>query len=143
MRSNPRCVFDTDVLISALLFDQSRPAQALFAALRAGEILVSADVIVELNDVLGREKFERHVTREERERFLRSLLRETLLDEIRESIRASRDPKDDKLLELAVNGRADCIVSGDGDLLTLDPFRGVRILTPDAFLSALSQGEPE
>lgn len=70
------------MLISALLFDQSRPAQALFAALRTGEILVSADVIVELNDVLGREKFERYVTREERERFLRSLLRDTWLVEI-------------------------------------------------------------
>jgi predicted nucleic acid-binding protein len=59
VRSSPRCVFDTNVLISALLFEQSTPAQAFFAALHAGEVLVSADVIVELNDVLGREKFAR------------------------------------------------------------------------------------
>ena len=143
MRSNLRCVFDTNVLISALLFDQSKPAQAFFAALRAGEVLVSADVILELDNVLGREKFERYVTEEERERFLRSLLRETRLVEIREKIRACRDPKDDKFLKLAVSGGADHIVSGDDDLLALDPFKGVQILTPSAFLDALSRNETE
>jgi uncharacterized protein len=143
VRSNPRCVFDTNVLISALLFDQSKPAQAFFAALHAGEVLVSADVIVELNDVLGREKFERYVKEEERERFLQSLLREAKLVEIREKIRACRDPKDDKFLELAVNGEADCIVSGDDDLLALGPFRGIEILTPGVFLDALSRDKAD
>jgi putative PIN family toxin of toxin-antitoxin system len=45
-------------------------------------------------------------------------------------IRASRDPKDDKFLEAAVNGRADVLVTGDKDLLDLNPFRGVAIVTP-------------
>lgn len=139
MRSNPRCVFDTNVLVSALLFDQSTPAQAFFAALHTGEIIVSADVIAELNGVLNREKFNRYVTEEERERFLRSLLGESELIEIEQKIQASRDPKDDKFLELAVNGGADCIVSGDEDLLVLDPFRGIPILAPDRFLDALSE----
>jgi len=143
LRSNPRCVFDTNVFISALLFDQSTPAQAFFAALHSGEILVSADVIMELNDVLGREKFNRYLTEAERERFLRSLLREARLIEIREKVQACRDPKDDKFLELAVNGGADYIVSGDENLLVLDPFRGIPILTPDNFLDALSEDRPE
>lgn len=143
MRSNPRCVFDTNVLISALLFNHSKPAQAFFAALRTGEVLVSADAILELNDVLGRKKFERYVTEEERERFLRSLLREARLVEIHEEIRACRDPKDDKFLELAVNGEADCIVSGDDDLLMLDPFRGIEIFTPSGFLDALSRDKAD
>lgn len=142
MRSNPRCVFDTNVLVSALLFDRSKPARAFFVALRAGEVLVSADVISELNDVLGREKFRHYVSEEERGRFLRSLLRETRLVEIQETVRACRDPKDDKFLELAVNGDADCIVSGDDDLLMLDPFRGMRILTPGGFLEALPRDTP-
>ena len=104
---------------------------------------MSADVILELDDVLGREKFERYVTREERERFLRSLLREARLIEIREKIQACRDPKDDKFLELAINGEADCIVSGDDDLLMLDPFRGIEILTPSSFLDALSRNKTD
>jgi putative PIN family toxin of toxin-antitoxin system len=137
VRSNPRCVFDTNVLISALLFDKSKPAQALFATLRNGEVLVSADTISELNEVLGREKFDKYLTEEERELFLRSLLQNARLVEIHEKVSACRDPKDDKFLELAVNGAADCIVSGDGDLLALHPFRGVQILIPRAFLDIL------
>ena len=120
-----------------MLFDYSTPAQAFFAALHAGDIIVSADVVAELNGVLCREKFRRYVTEEERERFLRSLLRDAELIEIKQKIQACRDPKDDKFLELAVSGDADCIVSGDEDLLSLDPFRGIPILTPEKFLDAL------
>lgn len=105
MRSNLRCVFDTNVLVSALLFDQSTPAQAFFAALHTGEIIMSADVIAELNDVLGREKFNRYVTEEERERFLRSLLGETEL--IEQKIQACRDPKDDKFLDTLSENRSE------------------------------------
>lgn len=139
MRSNPRCVFDTNVLVSALLFDTSKPAQAFFTALRNGEVLLSADVISEVSEVLGREKFRRYVTEEERERFLRTLLLGAKLVEIE----ACRDPKDDKFLELAVNGGADCIVSGDADLLVLNPFRGVDVLTPSDFLDAIARSDPE
>jgi uncharacterized protein len=87
--------------------------------LHAGDIIVSADVVAELNGVLGREKVWCYVTEEEGERFLQSLLREAGLIEIEQKIQACRDPKDDKFLELAVNGDADCIVSEDEDLLSL------------------------
>ena len=50
-----------------------------------------------------------------------------------EAVSGCRDPDDDKFLELAVNGRADVIVSGDEDLLALDTFRGIPIITPAAF----------
>ncbi len=137
MRSKPRYVIDTNVVVSALLFNQSKPARAFFAALDEGEVLVSADMVKELNDVLGREKFERYVSEEERTRFLGSLLHETSLIEPEEKIQACRDPKDDKYLELAVSGKVDCIVSGDDDLIALNPFRGIPILTPAEFLSGL------
>jgi uncharacterized protein len=51
-------------------------------------------------------------------------------------LKACRNPDDDKFVETAVAGEADCIVTGDGDLLALDPFRGLRILTPRAFVAA-------
>jgi putative PIN family toxin of toxin-antitoxin system len=53
---------------------------------------------------------------------------------INDRIAACRDPTDDKFLELAVNGRADLVVSGDGDLLALNPFRDIPIVTPAAFV---------
>ena len=143
MRRNPRCVFDTNVLVSALLFDAGKSAQAFFAVLRHGEVIVSADVVSEVSEVLGREKFRRYVTEDQRERFLQGLLREATLVEIQETIQACRDPKDDKFLELAVNGGADCIVSGDTDLLVLSPFRGVDILSPSNFLDAVAISKPE
>jgi putative PIN family toxin of toxin-antitoxin system len=54
---------------------------------------------------------------------------------ITHTIRECRDPKDDKFLELAVNGRANVLVTGDKDLLALHPFRGIPILAPAQYLS--------
>lgn len=129
-----RCVFDTNAIISAMLSGTSTPGVALARAYGTGEILVSIPLMRELHDVVSRPKFDRYVAPGERERFLGLLLRDARLVEITESIRASRDPKDDQVLELAVCGRADWIITGDADLLTLDPFRSIRIVTPADFL---------
>jgi len=51
------------------------------------------------------------------------------------AVTVCRDPDDNKLLEIAVAGRADCLVTGDQDLLILDRFRGIPILTPTGFLT--------
>ena len=59
---------------------------------------------------------------------------EAELVEITERVEVCREPKDDQILELAVSGNADCIVTGDDDLLTLNPFRGIAIITPADFL---------
>jgi putative PIN family toxin of toxin-antitoxin system len=65
---------------------------------------------------------------------LAKLLASAELVAITERITACRDQHDDKFLELAVNGHADLIVSGDADLLALNPFRAIPILTPAAFM---------
>ncbi len=54
---------------------------------------------------------------------------------IKETIRACRDPKDDKYLELAVAAKADCVITGDHDLLVLNPFRGIPILLAADFVN--------
>ena len=129
-----RFVFDTNVIVSALLFNDSVPGQAFIRALNHGMILVSGALVGELSRVLGRDRFDRYVTREERDEFLESLIRESNLIEITEAVQVCRDPKDDQVLELAVNGNATYIVTGDADLLVLNPFRGVEIITPAEFL---------
>ena len=58
---------------------------------------------------------------------------------ITERIVACRDPTDDKFLELAVNGHADLIVSGDADLLALNPFRDIPIVTPAVFVQGVAR----
>jgi putative PIN family toxin of toxin-antitoxin system len=57
--------------------------------------------------------------------------------EVNTQVTVCRDPKDDKFLSLAVSGGATYIVTGDKDLLALDPFQGIRILTPSDFLALL------
>lgn len=132
-----RYVFDTNVIVSALLFHASPPGQAFVRVLGEGTILVSVALLGEVSDVLSRAKFDRYVGRDERDRFIDALLREARIVDIHESVRACRDPKDDQVLEVAVNGRAACIVTGDADLLALNPFRGIRILPPAGFLRSL------
>jgi len=66
--------------------------------------------------------------------FLAALTREAEWVEVGVRITACRDPKDDKFLELAVSGRGTHIVTGDSDLLALDPFQGIEILPPHRFL---------
>ena len=63
-----------------------------------------------------------------------AFMREAELVQITETVAACRDPKDDQILELAVSGNADYIVTGDDDLLTLNPFCGIAIITPADFV---------
>ena len=97
----------------------------------------------ELDDVLSRPRFERYVTRQERAAFLRDLFRMAMSAPITEPVRACRDPKDDKILELAWNGNADYIVTGDDDLLVMNPFRGIAIVRPAEFLAVVGSGEQD
>jgi uncharacterized protein len=135
MRSELRAVFDTNTLVSALLFDESVPARAFFGALHHGEVLLCRATFEELREVLGRTKFDRYVTQDERTEFLERLLDEGTVMEITVAIQACRDPKDDKFLELAVSANASSLVTGDQDLLALNPFRGIPIVTPAQFLA--------
>jgi putative PIN family toxin of toxin-antitoxin system len=137
MSNRIRYVFDTNVIISALLFENSKPAQAFQYALANGEVLLSFDLLEELNEVLGREKFNRYVTNEEREEFLEVLVDRAVLIEIVANVQECRDPKDDKVLELALNGEAQYIISGDRDLLVLNPFRNVKVITVEDFLKII------
>lgn len=89
---------------------------------------------MELADVVGRAKFDPYITIGERQEFLRLFNRIAERVEIIRVIRACRDPRDDKFLELAVAGPAEIIVSGDADLLALHPFQGISIVTPARFL---------
>jgi uncharacterized protein len=110
------------------------PSKAFRYALKHGEVLLSLELLEELSDVLGREKFNRFVTSEERDEFLETFVERATLVEVIEKVQECRDPKDDKTLELALNGQAEYIVSGDKDLLVLNPFRGVKIFTAEEFV---------
>ncbi len=139
MTGELRVVVDTNVLISAMLFPQSKPGQVLKSVVVHGRLLVSRDAMSELNDVLRRPKFDRFATAEQRLEFVAALIDESELIDVHTTLMECRDPKDNKFLELAVDGAADVVVSGDSDLRILSPFRGIPIVSPEMFLTDLSQ----
>ena len=134
-------VFDANVIVSASLNAQSTSATAFYQAIDEATILLSSPILREIRDVLRRDKFDRYVSRETRNRFLRGLVREADLVEPIRQIRACRDPDDDKYLALALHAKASCIVSGDNDLLVLDPFEGIPIMRPNEFLEWTGKDE--
>lgn len=136
MTNNRRFVFDTNVLISAFLFSQSKPRQALDQATVIGVIVLSNSVLSELEEVLYRPKFDRYLTKERRQEFLEDLTENAQFIDVTEQINECRDPKDNKYLELALSGQSECIVTGDDDLLVLNPWRGIEILTVQEFLAS-------
>ena len=133
-----RVVIDTNVLISGLVSTTSKPALALEQAISEAQLLGSAATLRELMATLFSPKFDRYVPRPRRDALLLRLAPLLELVEVVQSVRASRDPTDDKFLEVSVNGRADVIVSGDRDLLVLHPCRGIHILTPTDYLEPRS-----
>lgn len=128
-----RIVVDTNVFISAALKERSLPYEAVHLAAERDLLLKSSTTEQELLITLARPRLTPLIP-EDFLVWLDEVLTAAELVPITERIAACRDPKDDKFLELAVNGRAGLIVSGDADLLALDPFRGIPIITPAAFV---------
>lgn len=110
MINKRRFVFDTNVVVSAFLFGQSKPRQALDKAQNIGIILLSAAVFAELQEVLSRPKFDRYITLEKRRELIDNLVETIEFINVTEQINECRDPKDNKYLELAVSGKAQYIM---------------------------------
>ena len=90
MKTN-RIVFDTNVLVSALMFPRSVPRQAFNLAYSTGKILASTATTLELEEVLSRKKFEKYFSMEERIQFVARFFADAEIIEIKEKITACRD----------------------------------------------------
>jgi putative PIN family toxin of toxin-antitoxin system len=138
-----RAVVDTNVLLAALLW--RGPPHGLLQHARSGALtlLSSPALLAELTEVLSRAKFDAILLRTatSREHELAQLRR---LAEVMEPPPlpqpVCRDPDDDKVLALAIAARAELIVSGDNDLLVLQSFQGIPIVTPAQALVLLPSG---
>lgn len=134
MPTNRRYVLDANTVVSGALLPRSVPRQAVDKALDRGKILLSPQTVAELERVLQRPKLDRYVRKSARLAFLVALVHAAEMVEPSETIEACRDPKDDMYLELAINAEAACIVSGDADLLDMENYRGIPIVTAREFL---------
>lgn len=134
-----RVAFDTSTLVSAALRVGSVPHRALVQAFTAGEVCASESTLTELELVLQRPKFDLYQPADVRKAFADIFRRRALLftvPEADESIVSPpcRDPKDNKFLALIQACDADVLISSDDDLLVLNPWQGIPILTPAQFL---------
>ena len=134
-----RVVLDTNVLISAALLDESTPARARDHVVRSGQLIGTDATVQEFVARLLMPKFDAYVSRAAREALLRRLQPIIEIVPVIQVVRACRDPRDDKFLEAAVNGRAEVLITGDKDLLALNPFMGITIVTPAEYLGRIEQ----
>lgn len=136
--SKPSIVFDTNALISALMYPGSVSAAALIQAVKHFQLVASDATWAELEVVTGRKKFAKYWNEQSRLVFLTELAAMTDFCTTQTVFTASNDASDNKFLELAVDAKAKVIVSGDSDLRSLHPFQSIAIISPNDFLSLFS-----
>ena len=136
--NNVKFVLDTNLLLSSALFKIPLARQALNAVVAfEGEIILSQPVLDEINDVFSRSRFDRYLLPEARQNFLNDFLELADIIEVTVTIADCRDPKDNKFLELAISGKANYILTNDKDLLVLNPYQSITVITPSDFLANL------
>jgi putative PIN family toxin of toxin-antitoxin system len=128
-------VFDASSLVSAALKEDSVPEQALLRAEETDIFAFSIAVEAEIVDVMCRPKFAGVISSQRRDRILGVIRNSCVWFEPKMKVLDCRDAKDNKYLELALAAGAEIIVSSDEDLLVLNPWRGIRVLRPSAFLA--------
>ncbi len=130
-------VLDTNVLISSAL--GNGPCRNAFEfAQQKGQLIRSEKTFMELTRTLDKPRLQKFLNAQDKIDFIANFLLLSNPCIVTEKIIACRDPKDDMFLELAVSSRADAIVTRDGDLLSLNPFRGIPIVTITNFIKIFS-----
>ncbi len=129
-------VFDTNAIISAHLLPNSISRRAYDYAIRKGILVFSAATLLELTNTFGRPKFDKYIDADSRDQAIQFFKKIALEFEVTISVDDCRDPKDNKFLELAIEAKADCLVTGDNDLLVLHPFRGIPVLIAKDFMNS-------
>ncbi|MES2456044.1 MAG: putative toxin-antitoxin system toxin component, PIN family [Bacteroidota bacterium] len=122
--------------MSAFILPHSVARKALNLARKLGMVIISDFTANEFTDVFVRTKFDKYLSLELRLEIIDDFKSLVILANPTVEISDCRDPKDNKFLELAVSESAECIITGDQDLLVLHPFRHIPILTATEFLSS-------
>jgi putative PIN family toxin of toxin-antitoxin system len=125
--------FQTPILISAILSPNSISAKILNWGEDNGVILYSAATLNEVLSVLGRSKFSKYIDHDDIDGLSIRIKTVWLYVEILNQVQLCRDLKDDKFIDLALNGDASHLITGDNDLLVLNPIENTSIINPRTF----------
>ena len=137
-----RFVADTNIIISGLLWHGS-PRRVLASARETdAELFTSPAILSELDDVLQRPKFESllaSVGSSVQAVLLQYAALATLVHPVYTPAVVERDPDDNVVLACAIAAGASYIISGDSDLLDIDTYRGIDIVSASQFLKRLAE----
>ena len=135
--SKYRVILDTNLLISRALTPNSLTASAVRLIIDQCDLLVSQATMDEFATVLHRIQTKGYIEHEDSSSLIIAYKELVEWVPIIERVQECRDPKDDKFLELAINGRADYLITGDQDLLVLHPFRDIQIVSAKDFIGTI------
>jgi hypothetical protein len=127
-----KVVIDTNIWISYLLGSllQGMDEKILSKEIK---VVVSEEMLKELSEVASRPKFKNILTVRRIKELFSLLDSYAIVVSPSQKVNACRDEKDNFLLEVAIEGEADYLVTGDEDLLVLDPFHNTKIIKPKDF----------
>jgi putative PIN family toxin of toxin-antitoxin system len=131
----PNVVFDASSLVGAILKSGAIPERALLLARTHETFCMSPAVETEIREVFSRPKFRKYLASGRAARIPDLLSVAAISVSPTEAVNDCRDAKDNKYLELALAANAATVVSSDNDLLVLDPWRGIRIVTPAEYVA--------
>ncbi len=133
-----RIVLDTNVWLSAIFWDGEASKILEKGENKDVQIIISEDILSEIITVLNREsKFQKHILnlRLGIEDLLRTILSISTLIETKTKLDIIKaDPKDNIILEAAIEGKVECLISYDNHLLNMIEFRNIKIIRPGEFL---------
>jgi len=127
-------VLDTNIWVSFALNRNSELGRSVAQLIAKQPYAFSEDTFRELTEVILRNKFDPYVSRRSRIEILRLIASGAEWFKPANEVSECRDPEDNKFLELAITANATHILTGDDDILCLDPFRGIRITTLSFFV---------
>lgn len=138
-----KVVIDTNVLVSGLFGIKGSPSSQILSAFRTQKIILATSplIIEEVADVINRPRIVEltKMSQDERADFIDKLIERSDVTAGKQVLQITRDVKDDKFLICAIETKADYIITGDEDLLTLKEYGGIKILTPRGFLKILEK----
>ncbi|GHT23663.1 twitching motility protein PilT [Bacteroidia bacterium] len=130
-----RVILDTNLWISLLITPNSIVDDVL--SIEGVQFIFSQDLLSELHDVTIRPKFRKYFSIDKMEELLKKIRKYTKIVRIKTVVTQCRDPKDNFLLELAIDGKAHFLLTGDSDLLDIKEFGKTSIIKVKDFLSVM------
>ena len=141
--SRPTIVFDTNAIISALMYPDSVSSKALVEAIKYFQLVASDRTWNELAEVSSRKKFAKYYSQDSRLHYLTQLAAVSRFCEVKTIVTECKDASDNKFLELAIDANSKVIVSGDADLRSMHKFNDIAIISPSEFLALLTESDAE